>query len=468
MLDMGMTIGGQQVPATDSFAVYNPATGAVVGNAPNASLDDLDRAVASAKAAFKSWSRKPHAERQQIVGSLARRLDARSADLAALLTQENGKPLGGLGSQFEVGGAVAWTGYTATLDLPVKVLQDNDEGRVELHRRSLGVVGSITPWNFPLIISIWHMMPAILSGNTVVIKPSPFTPLSTMLAVQIMNEVLPAGVINVVTSDDQGTNIGAAMSQHPDIAKIVFTGSTATGEKIMAGAAPTLKRLTLELGGNDAGIVLPDVDPEAIAESLFWGAFINSGQVCAAMKRMYVHDSVHDAVCEALVNVARNMPMGNGGDEGVVLGPLTTQLQHEKVSRFVASGAAEGKVLMGGTPGVGQFFNTTIISELDNSNELVREEQFGPALPVIRYSDVDHALEMANEFNVGLGGSVWGADTDRAKEIAMQMECGSVWINNHAALSPIAPFGGLKKSGIGVEFGQEGLHENTDIQVIFG
>lgn len=468
MLDMGMTIGGRQVAAQDKFAVYNPATGAVVGEVSNASLDDLDRAVASAKAAYKAWSRKPYAERQGIVGSLAGKLEERSADLAALLTQENGKPMGGLGSQFEVGGAVAWTGYTASLELPVKVLQDNDEGRVELHRKSLGVVGSITPWNFPLIISIWHMMPAILAGNTVVIKPSPFTPLSTMLAVQIMNEVLPAGVINVVTSDDQSVNIGAAMSQHPDIAKIVFTGSTATGEKIMAGAAPTLKRLTLELGGNDAGIVLPDVNPEAIAEGLFWGAFINSGQVCAAMKRMYVHESVHDAVCEALVNVAKNMPMGNGSDEGVILGPLTTPMQHEKVSRFVASGVAEGKVLLGGEAGEGQFFNTTIISELDNSNELVREEQFGPALPIIRYSDVDEALEMANEFNVGLGGSVWGADTKRAKEIAMQMECGSVWINNHAALSPIAPFGGVKKSGLGVEFGQEGLHENTDIQVIFG
>lgn len=468
MLDFGMTIGGRQVAAQDSFAVYNPATGAVIGKVPNASLDDLDRAVSSAKTAYKLWSRKPYAERQRIVGHLAREIEQRSNDLATLLMQENGKPMGGLGAHFEVGGAVAWTGHTATLDLPVQVLQDTDQGRVELHRKPLGVVGSITPWNFPLIIAIWHLMPAILAGNTVVIKPSPFTPLSTMLAVQIMNAVLPAGVVNVVTSDDQGANIGAAMSQHPDIAKIVFTGSTATGEKIMAGAAPTLKRLTLELGGNDAGIILPDVDPEAIAEGLFWGAFINSGQVCAAMKRMYVHDSVHDAVCAALVNVAKSMPMGNGSDEGVILGPLTTPMQHEKVSHLVAAGAADGKVLLGGAPGEGQFFNTTIITELDNSNALVREEQFGPALPIIRYSDVDDALEMANEFNVGLGGSVWGTDTKRAKEIAMQLECGSVWINNHAALSPIAPFGGVKKSGLGVEFGQEGLYQNTDIQVIFG
>lgn len=467
MLDLGMTIGGRQVAGTDTFAVFNPATGAVIGAVANATLDDLDRAVATAKASFPAWSALPDEERKAAVGALAAALEARAGELAALVTQEQGKPLGGPGSGFEVGGAVAWAGYTASLDLPVKVLQDTGEGRVELHRKPLGVVGSITPWNWPLMIAIWHIIPALRAGNTVVIKPSPFTPLSTMLAVQIMNGILPAGVLNVITSDDKGANIGAAMAEHPDIRKIVFTGSTPTGEKIMQGAAATMKRLTLELGGNDAGIILPDVDPVAIAPDLFWGAFINTGQTCACMKRMYVHESVHDAVCAALADFARTMPMGNGLEEGVMLGPLTTPDQHAKVSRLAEAGAAAGRVLLGGQSGGGQFFNATLITDLDNSNPLVAEEQFGPVLPVIRYRNVEEALELANASDAGLGGSVWSSDRDAAKAVATRMECGSVWINKHGAIQPNAPFGGIKKSGIGVEFGEEGLLENTGIQVIF-
>jgi acyl-CoA reductase-like NAD-dependent aldehyde dehydrogenase len=467
MLDFGMTIGGRQVAGQDTFAVLNPATGAVVGTVTNASTDDLDRAVSAAKAAYPAWSALPDQDRQKAIGALGAALDARKAELAELLTQENGKPLAGLGSHFELAGTVGWTGYTASLEMPVKVLQDDTEGRVELHRKSLGVVGSITPWNWPLIIAIWHIMPALRAGNTVVIKPSPFTPLSTMLAVQIMNEILPAGVLNIITSDDQGTNIGAAMAQHPDIRTIVFTGSTATGEKVMQSAATTMKRLTLELGGNDAGIILPDVDPQAIAEGLYWGAFINTGQTCAAMKRMYVHEDVHDAVAQALVDFAQKMPMGNGLDDGVFMGPLTTPFQHEKVSRLVEAGAKDGKVLLGGTAGEGQFHDITIISDLDDSHPLVTEEQFGPAVPILRYHDVEDALERANASDAGLGGSIWTNDMDKARSLAMRMESGSVWINKHGALQPNAPFGGVKKSGLGVEFGQEGLMENTDIQVIF-
>lgn len=467
MLDLGMTIGGHQVAGQERFAVLNPATGAVIEAVTNATHDDLDRAVEAAKQAYPAWSALPDADRKAALGALAARLEARTADLAQLVTLEQGKPLAGPGSNFEVGGAIGWTAYAANLDLPVKVLQDNDEGRIELHRKSLGVVGSITPWNWPLMIAIWHIIPALRAGNTVVVKPSPFTPLSTMLAVQIMNEVLPAGVLNIITSNDQGANIGAAMAQHPDIRKIVFTGSTPTGEKIMQGASTTMKRLTLELGGNDAGIILPDVDPKAIAEGLFWGAFINAGQTCACMKRMYVHDSVHDAVCDALVEFAKTIPMGNGLEDGVLLGPLTTPDQHAKVSRLTEAGVAGGNVLLGGQSGTGQFFNTTLISELDNSNPLVAEEQFGPVLPIIRYSDVDEALALANDSDAGLGGSVWSSNLEAAKALAMRMECGSVWINKHGAIQPNVPFGGVKKSGLGVEFGEEGLLENTDIQVVY-
>jgi acyl-CoA reductase-like NAD-dependent aldehyde dehydrogenase len=351
--------------------------------------------------------------------------------------------------------------------MPVKVLQDDNTGRVELHRKPIGVVGSITPWNFPVMIAIWHILPALRAGNTVVIKPSPYTPLSTLRTVELLNQILPQGVLNIVTSDDKLANVGAAMAAHEGIRKIVFTGSCATGEKVMQTAARTMKRLTLEMGGNDAGIVLPDADPAAIAEGLFWGAFINNGQTCAAMKRLYVPDTLHEAICDALVAYARNVPMGNGMEDGVALGPVNNKMQHDKVSRLVAAAARDGRILLGGAPDEGLFFPVTLATDLPDDAPLIVEEQFGPALPIIRYTDVDEAIAAANASDNGLGGSVWSKDIARAKDIALRLECGSVWINKHGAIQPNAPFGGVKKSGLGVEFGEEGLFENTDIQTIF-
>lgn len=467
MIEFDLTIGGAPVKTARRFEVMNPATGTAAGLAPNAGLAELDAAVAAAKAAFRDWSRKPDAELQAMCEAVAAKIGEHAEELAQIITTEQGKPLNGLGSRWEMGGAAAWAGYTAGLSLPVKVLQDNAEGRVELHRKPLGVVGSITPWNFPVMIAIWHIMPALRTGNTVVIKPSPNTPLSTLRLVQIINEVLPAGVVNVVTGDDQAENLGAAMSEHPDIRKVVFTGSCATGQKVMASAAQTMKRLTLELGGNDAGIVLPDADPQAIAEGLFWGAFINNGQTCAAMKRLYVHESIHDAVCAALVEFARNIPVGDGRDETSILGPVQNRMQFDKVSRLVADAKERGTVLLGGAPDAGLFFPPTIISGLKNGDPLVDEEQFGPALPVISYSDVDAAIAAANDSPNGLGGSVWSSDPEAAKAVALQLECGSVWINKHGAIQPNAPFGGVKSSGLGVEFAEEGLAEYTDIQTVF-
>lgn len=462
-----MTIGGVAVDTAETFAVNNPATGEPVGYAPNATVENLNEAVAAAQTAFETWSQKPDEELAGAVGAIAAKMEEHADELARLITQEQGKPLNGVGSRFEMGGVSAWAGYTASLSLPMKVLQDNNEGRVEMYRKPVGVVGSITPWNWPVLIATWHMMPAIRTGNTVVIKPSPYTPLSTLRMVELINEVLPAGVVNVVTSDDKLANIGSAMSSHPDIRKIVFTGSCATGQKVMMSSAETMKRLTLEMGGNDAGIVLPDVDPEAIAEGLFWGAFINMGQTCAAMKRLYVHEDVHDAVCDALVNYTRNIPMGDGSDEDSVLGPVQNKMQFDKVSRLVDSARQNGRVLLGGSPGEGLFYPATIIADLDNGDPLVDEEQFGPALPIIKYSDVDEAIKSANDSKNGLGGSVWSKDIDKAREIALKMECGSVWINKHGMIQPNAPFGGVKSSGLGVEFGEEGLQEYTDIQVVF-
>lgn len=467
MLDFGMMIGGRKIAARETFQVFNPATGELVGNAPNASASDLDDAVTAAQDAFPAWSRMADADRQTACAALAGKLGEHAEEIARLLTLEQGKPMGGLGSRFELGGAQAWAGFTASLSMPVKVLQDDNTGRVELHRKPIGVVGSITPWNWPVMIAIWHILPALRAGNTVVIKPSPYTPLSTLRTVELLNEILPKGVLNIVTSDDKLSNIGAAMAAHEGIRKIVFTGSCATGEKVMQTAARTMKRLTLEMGGNDAGIVLPDCDPVAIAEGLFWGAFINNGQTCAAMKRLYVHDSLHEAVCDALVAYARNVPMGNGMVDGIALGPVNNKMQHDKVSRLVAAAARDGRILLGGAPDEGLFFPVTLATDLPDDAPLIVEEQFGPALPIISYSDVDEAIAAANASDNGLGGSVWSKDIARAKEIALLMECGSVWINKHGAIQPNAPFGGVKKSGLGVEFGEEGLFENTDIQTIF-
>lgn len=467
MADYGMIIDGVRVPASATFDVINPSTGDLVGRAPNASAADLDAAVAAADRAYASWSKTPDDELKAACEAVTAKIGDNAEELARLLTLEQGKPLGGLGSRWEIGGAQAWAGYTAGLSLPMKVLQDSNEGRVEMYRNPLGVVGSITPWNFPVLIAVWHILPALRTGNTIVIKPSPYTPLTTLRLVEIMNEVLPAGVVNAVASDDVTHNVGAAMSSHPDIRKIVFTGSCATGAKVMMSAAETMKRLTLEMGGNDAGIVLPDVDPAEIAEGLFWGGFINNGQTCAAMKRLYVHEDVYDAVCEALTEYARAIPVGDGLDEGSILGPINNQMQFDKVSRLVAAATETGRVLLGGKPGEGLFFPPTIIADLTDDDPLVKEEQFGPALPIIKYSNLDQAIAAANASETGLGGSVWSKDLDKAKSVARQMQCGSVWINKHGAIQPNAPFGGVKRSGLGVEFGEEGLAEYTDIQVVF-
>ncbi|WP_019645780.1 aldehyde dehydrogenase family protein [Novispirillum itersonii] len=462
-----LIIGGAYHATASRFDVLNPATGTLAGTAPNASRADLDAAVSAAKAAFGSWSQQSDDQLQAACHAAADHLAAHTEELARLVTLEQGKPLNGLGSRWELGGAEAWARYTAGLSLPVRVLQDDAAGRIELHRRPLGVVGSITPWNFPVMIAVWHILPALRTGNTVVIKPSPYTPLATLRMVELLNQVLPPGVLNIITGDDRSENLGGAMAAHPDIRKIVFTGSCGTGQKVMQSAATTLKRLTLELGGNDAGIVLPDADPQQIAAGLFWGAFLNNGQTCAAMKRLYVHDSVHDAVCEALTTYARTVRVGNGLNEDSALGPIQNAMQFDKVRRLVEDAKTRGTVLCGGEPGDGLFFPPTLIAGLKNGDPLVEEEQFGPALPIIRYSDVNAAIHAANDSANGLGGSVWSTDIDAARAVAQRLECGSVWINKHGAIQPNVPFGGRKTSGIGVEFGEDGLAEYTDIQAIF-
>jgi acyl-CoA reductase-like NAD-dependent aldehyde dehydrogenase len=466
-MDYALIIDGTARKAASYQDVKNPSTFEVVGRMPLGTAQDLDDAVSAAARAFRTWSTTPDAERQAACHAVAKQIEDHAEELARLITAEQGKQLNGLGSRFEVGGTVAWAHATADLSIPVEVIQDGPEGRIELHRKPIGVVGSITPWNWPMLIGSWHIIPAIRTGNTVVIKPSPYTPLSTIRMVELMNKVLPPGVVNCVTGSDA---LGAAMSSHPGIAKMVFTGSSATGRKIMASAAPTLKRITLELGGNDAGVVLPDADPKAIAPGIFWGAFINGGQTCAALKRLYVHDSLYDAVCRELVEFAKTVPMGDGRDETMQLGPIQNQMQFDKVSRFVEEAKqAGGRILCGGAPagGTGYFYPITFVADVKEGTPLVDEEQFGPALPIIRYSDVEDALQRANADPLGLGGSVWGADTAKAKQLAQRLECGITWVNRHGGIQPNTPFGGVKQSGIGVEFNVDGLKEYTVQQTVW-
>lgn len=462
-----LIIDGQRRPAAAYADVKNPSTGGVAGRMPLGSTKDLDDAIAAAARAFTTWSKTSDEERKAACHAIAAHIEVHAEELARLITAEQGKQLNGLGSRFEVGGTVAWTHATADMTLPVTVLQDNEQGRIELHRKPIGVIGSITPWNWPMLIGSWHIIPAVRTGNTIVIKPSPYTPLSTLRMVELMNEVLPPGVVNVVSGDDA---LGAALSSHPGIAKMVFTGSTATGRKIMASAAPTLKRITLELGGNDAGVVLPDADPKAIAPGIFWGAFINGGQTCAALKRLYVHDSIYDQVCDELVAFAATVPMGDGLDENNQLGPIQNAMQFKRVVELVDEAKkAGGRILCGGAPrgGNGYFYPITFVADVQEGVRLVDEEQFGPALPIIRYTDVEDAMRRANDNPMGLGGSVWSSDPAKAKVLAQRLECGTAWVNKHGGIQPNAPFGGVKQSGIGVEFSEEGLKEYTTVQTVY-
>ena len=469
MKEFKLIINGENVATKDYFDVINPADKSVVARCPKATVNQLNTAVTAAKTAFPAWSALTYAERRDKLMQLADALEAKSEAFITLLTKEQGKPIHGfadLGSGFELGLTLAWIRSTASMELAAETVQDNETAHVEIHRKPLGVVGSITPWNFPLLIGIWHMIPALITGNTVVIKPSEMTPLTTLYFGEIAKDILPKGVLNVVAGD---SDIGAAMSSHKDIDKIIFTGSTPTGKAIMKSAAENLKRLTLELGGNDAGIVLADADIEAIAGKIFATSFINNGQTCAALKRLYVHESVHDQLCEAMTNIAISMKNGNGLNEDTDFGPLQNEKQLDIVKALAQDAKERGANFLCGGETVndkGYFYPITLVSNIQDGARLVDEEQFGPILPIIKFNNVEEAIASANRLSVGLGGSVWSTDLEKAKSIASRLECGTVWINNHAMLQPDAPFGGVKESGFGVAFGEDGLKEFTSIQTM--
>ena len=461
-----LTIGGKPALSPATFDVLNPFDESLVGRCPEGTVELLDQAVSCARTALPAWSSRTDDERIARLLDIAALIEKNQAELSRLVTLEQGKPQNGLGAGFEVGGAVAWTRATAALALTDEVIQDDKSGRIILRRKPVGVVGSITPWNWPLLIATWHLMPALRVGCTVVIKPSPFTPLSTLRLVELINEVLPPGVVNVVTG---GSEVGAHLTNHPGIDKIVFTGSIATGKKVMESASSTLKRITLELGGNDAGIVLPGTNIEPLLEKLFWGCFINAGQTCAALKRLYVHEAQYEDIVKRFAAYVDKIPVGDGQDSKTLIGPVSNRMQLDKVMALVTDARAAGaRIVTGGrkpdTPGF--VYPLTVIADATDNMRIVREEQFGPAIPILKYRTVDEAIERANSLDVGLGGSVWGNDPEEAARYAGRLECGTAWVNQHGAVHPMAPFGGIKCSGIGVEFNLDGLKEYTTVQVI--
>jgi acyl-CoA reductase-like NAD-dependent aldehyde dehydrogenase len=457
-----MTTAGRRVPGVDRFDVVNPATEQVWAHAPACTAAELDEAFDAAVEAGRTW-RRDDALRQKALHAVADVLLRNTEELAALLTAEAGKTLAD--ARLEVQTTAAWFTYYADLEV---AWRESIDPSVEGVRHPLGVIAAITPWNFPLALASWKLAPALRAGNTVVLKPSPYTPMATLRLGELLIDVLPAGVVNVVTGGD---DVGVAMTKHPLTAKVSFTGSVEAGEAVAAAVAPDLKRVTLELGGNDPAIVLADADPAAVAQGLFWGGFYNNGQVCGALKRIYVPETLYSELANQLAAVADAIPVGDGTDPASVLGPVSTRPQFERVQALLEDATNTGATIKaGGTKPKdrGYFLRPTILTDAHAGQAVVDQEQFGPLLPLIPYIDVEDAVAQANDTTFGLGASVWGTDTARAREVGLALESGTVWLNSHAANNgPHVPFGGRKWSGLGVENGLEGLFSFTHQQIVY-
>lgn len=458
-----LTIGGEAVQGEDFFSVTNPATEQAFAEAPRASRHDLDRAIIAAQESSADWARRP--DRRERLLECSKRLKGQAVKLAKLLTQEQGKPC--REALEEILGAVRVLRHWAERPLPEEQVQTADGVRAFVQRRPVGVVAAITPWNYPVILAIWKIAPALLAGNTVILKPSPYTPLTTLEIGALFREVLPPGVLSVLSG---GNEIGEALVSHPAVRKVSVTGSISTGKAVARSAAEELKRVTLELGGNDAAIVLEDADPARIAPEIFWGAFKNCGQVCLAIKRLYVQARIYPALLKELKHIAENARLGDGLDTKTDIGPLNNANQIKRISSLVDDARERGAhIITGGKrrDGSGYFFPPTLVTGIDERALLVQEEQFGPALPIMQFNDAREAISKANGTDFGLGGSVWSANLARAREIAAQLECGTVWVNQHGTTHPEVPFGGTKWSGLGYENGLRGLDSYTEFRAVY-
>ena len=458
-------IDGELVTTAATMEVLNPANEQVIALVPSCGKDELDRAVAAARRAFQTWKKTPVDDRRKVIQGIAAAIKDNADELFRLLTTEQGKPHAQ--AQMEIYGAAGMAAAQSTLNLEETINQDDEQRLSRTRRVPVGVVGGIVPWNFPVMMAIQKIVPALLSGCTIVLKPSPFTPLTTLKIAELIKDVVPAGTVNIITGED---SLGPLITEHPDIDKITFTGSTATGKKIMEGASKDLKRITLELGGNDASIVLPDADVSKVAEQLFWSSFSNAGQICVAAKRIYIHEDIYDELSQAIAEYAKQVKVGDGSEQGTGVGPIQNKKQFDRVCELIQDAKDNGyKFLTGGDvdpSGTGYYVPITILDNPPEEARIVAEEQFGPVMPLMKFSTTEEAIQRANNSEYGLAGAVWTADPAKGVEVAEQLETGTVWVNEYLHLSPFAPFGGHKQSGFGAEYGLEGLKEFTYPQVI--
>jgi len=459
------TIDGESVEGVEFFDVINPATASAFARAPDATPEQLDRAVTAARRAFEKWRAVPGEERGAILRGFAAAIRAQTQELAQLLTREQGKPLGAAIREIE--STASRIEGLLSFELTPEMLRSDERGRVVLDYRPLGVVGAIAPWNSPVLLGVQIAAQALVTGNSVILKPSPFTPLATLKLGEIAAEALPRGLFNTLSG---GNDLGRWMTQHAGIDKIGFVGSIATGKSVLASAASSnLKRVSLELGGNDAAIVLDDADVDAIAPKLFWSAFQNSGQRCMAIKRVFVHESLAERFGSALARLAKQVKVGDGFEPGVELGPVQNRPQFERVLGLIEDAIERGgRALVGGAAldRPGYFVAPTVIAGVAEGVRLVDEEQFGPVLPLLTFADIEAAVTRANATRFGLGASVWSADAQRAADIARRLEAGTVWVNAHGGSDPGIPFGGFKESGLGRGLGSMGLKSYVEPRVL--
>jgi acyl-CoA reductase-like NAD-dependent aldehyde dehydrogenase len=448
-------VDGKQRGSKNVHNGINPATQEKLWDVPIATQQDVDDAVEAGLKAFKSWSQTPIEKRKELMNKFIDLYESYEKEFTDLMCKECGKPRNFAAS--EVADVKDMMAHHTTLDLPVEKYEDNEKSVVTTFV-PLGVVGAICPWNFPLILSIGKIAPAVLTGCTIIVKPSPFTPYTALKLVELAQEVFPPGVVQVLGGDDK---LGPLLTQHPGISKISFTGSVATGKKIMAACANSLKRVTLELGGNDPCIVLPDVDLDKAVPEVTMGCFFNSGQVCVATKRVYIHESIYTEFVKRMVEFTKNLKVGSSDEDGVLLGPIQNEMQYKRVKGFFEDSKSQGYKFATGASTVetskGYFINPTIIDNPPNDSRIIQEEPFGPIVPTQPWSDEEEVIARANNTNVGLGASVFSKDIAHAQKIAKRLEAGNVFINSFTKPIPQAYFSGHKESGIGGEWGNQGM-----------
>ncbi|OAL27793.1 hypothetical protein AYO20_09646 [Fonsecaea nubica] len=443
----------------------NPATSKPNPEVPVSTPEDVDKAVAAGKEAFKTWSKTPYAERQKAMLAFADAMEKEKDGFAKMLTQEQGKPLHF--AYFEMDFTLQIIRTMAGLELPTEEIVDEADRKIVVRYTPLGVTVGIVPWNYPVLLCCSKVAPCVVTGNPIIIKPSPFTPYGGLKVAELAQRFFPPGVVQALSGDD---NLGPWLTSHPGPAKISFTGSSATGKKVMESASKTLKRVTLELGGNDPAIICDDVNVDEVAPRIATLAFLNSGQICLALKRIFVHEKIFEQFRDKMVEHTKTLKLGEGFEKDVFLGPIQNSMQYERVKGFFNDIEKEQyNVAVGGKnpDGPGYFITPTIIDRPKEDSRLVVEEPFGPIVPLLSFSTDDEAIEKANNTIYGLGASVWSGNLERASKIAQELEAGNVWVNTHFELDARAPFGGHKESGIGTEFGVGGLKSYCNSQTLY-